>query len=183
MGTIGISLGLSACLGALLALMSPVGDGSLLAAPTAVAVGVVAAAALHGRLDWLAVSFGAPSALAWTLLGARGRFDLGAAACLALWAAPSVISRGSTRAAALPAGLAAAGALVGAKVLTAYARDDVEHRLAACVFAGAALAMSAALAPRAPSAEAEPAPAPQGAPPDQDAARSSSDSTSRGSSP
>lgn len=149
-----MSLGLAACLGALLALASPAGDGALLAAPAAVAVGVVGAAALHGRLDWLSVALGAPSALAWTLLAGRGRSDLGAAACLMLWAAPGLVTRGATRAVLLPAGLAASASLLGAHVLARYARAALEVQAAACAFAGAALTMAVAVVATAPASEA-----------------------------
>ncbi len=142
MRTVALSLGLAACLGALYALMSVVGDGALLAAPTSVAIGVLGAAALHGRLDSLAVSLGAPSALAWTWLSARGRFELGAAACLALWTAPGLIARGARRETALPAGLAVAAAWLGGQVLARYLPGPLEAQAAACVFAGAATAMA-----------------------------------------
>ncbi|MCC6646235.1 MAG: hypothetical protein IT374_11760 [Polyangiaceae bacterium] len=171
------ALGLAACVAALLALLTP-HDASWLVAPTSVAVSVVGAATLRRRVDWLAVTLGAPAPLAWSLLAARGRVELAAAACLALWAAPGLVERGSARAAGLPAGLVALGALLGGRAISLFAAAPLDQRLAACLFAGTAVAMASTLVPTPPAPSA---PGPTTDP--QDAARSSSDSTSRGSSP
>lgn len=141
-----LSLGLGACLAALLSLGVSHGDGALLAAPTAVAVGVVAASALFGELNWLTVCCGALSPLAWTLLATRFRVDVGIAACLLLWAAPLWSSAKSQRELLAPVGAAVVSAGVGGVVLANYLRADLEHRLIACLFAGAALAMATSLA-------------------------------------
>lgn len=113
----------------------------LLVAPVSVALGVAAAVMAQGAVSWLAICFGAasPLALAWiegyslpVAIGVMGMF----------WLAPRLWLARAERDLALLGTMSAAVSALAGWIAARYAPDLPLYHVAACVFAGAALAMT-----------------------------------------
>jgi hypothetical protein len=114
----------------------------LLAAPASVAVGIAAALAVQGGVNWLAVAVGAVSALASGWLESWSPWLALGALCL-LWLVPRALLARTRADLAVASGAALGAAVLASVVVTRYTGAPLVMHLASCVFAGAALAMAA----------------------------------------
>jgi hypothetical protein len=140
MKSVAVALVLSASVMAMLALEGA-GLSPLVSAPIAVLIGIVAASVAAGGLTWLTISFGAASPL---LLGWVGPYypTLSLIAMTGLWLAPRAWLTRSQRDLVVLGATAFTGAVVAGLVAYHFAGASFAQHLAACVFAGAALAVS-----------------------------------------
>lgn len=140
MRSITVALILSAALVALLSL-GQLAASPLWVAPLTVLIGVAAACTAAGGVTWLAVVFGAlgPLALAWV-----SPWDPSVAliiTCMS-WLVPRGFLARSSRDLVVFAAAGIPGAIVAGLVASHFATAPFAQHLAACVFAGAALAVS-----------------------------------------
>lgn len=140
MKSLGVAMVLSAAVMALLALEGA-GLSPLLSAPIAVLIGVVAASVAAGGLTWLTIAFGAASPLLLGWVGPQYP-TLSLIAMTALWLAPRAWLTRSQRDLVVLAATGLTGAVVAGLVAYHFAGASFAQHLAACVFAGAALAVS-----------------------------------------
>ncbi|MCU0694786.1 MAG: hypothetical protein MUF54_25725 [Polyangiaceae bacterium] len=128
---------------ALLSLLSlPRLDTSpLFLAPAAVAVGVMASVVAAGGWTWLAVIFGAiaPLALAWI---GPWNTTVGLSVVCLMWLAPRAWVARSHRDLVVLVVSAATASVVAGVVMSHFMEAPVAQHIAACVFAGAALAIT-----------------------------------------
>lgn len=134
------ALVLSAALVALVALgqlyVSPIWT-----APATVLLGVLAASLVTGGLTWLSVVSGALGALAFGWLATISPSAAFVVLC-ASWLAPRAVLTRTQRDLVVFAAAAVPGAIVAGLVASYFAAAPFAQHLAACIFAGAALAIS-----------------------------------------
>ncbi len=140
MRSIVVALVLAAALVALIALQQ-LDASRLWVAPAMVLIGVGAACAATGGVTWLAVVFGSVSALSLGWLSGWNPSVALVATSASLLAARGFLAR-SQRDFVVFAATAATAATVAGLVSSHFAAAPLPQHLAACVFAGAALAVS-----------------------------------------
>ncbi len=140
MKSIAVALMISAVLVTLLTL-GQLDVSPLILAPVMVILGVVAASTMAGGLTWLTVVFGAVGTLAF---GWLRPWSLTAALVVvaASWVIPRAFQTRSHRDLVVFAAAALPASLVAGLVTAYFAQASFVQHLAACVFAGAALAVA-----------------------------------------
>lgn len=140
MRSITVALVLSAALVALLAL-GQLDASPLWVAPLTVLIGVAAACTAAGGVTWLAVVFGALGTLALGWLAPWNPSVALVVTCVS-WLVPRGFLTRSNRDLVVFAAAAIPGAIVAGLIASHFALAPFAQHLAACVFAGAALAVS-----------------------------------------
>jgi hypothetical protein len=141
MRSILFALALAGCLGGLVSLDPQRSNMLFLAAPGALALGVLATSLVFGRVSWLTVTMGALSPLPLALIAGR-HLEIAIALTALLWLSVRWTLAVSPRDLWINLVASAGSALVAGWIVALYVGEEPLFRLAACVFAGSALSLS-----------------------------------------
>jgi hypothetical protein len=120
--------------------------GALVRAGAGVTIGVLVASIAFGDINWMTVSAGALSPLAFAALEGRS-LGLATAAMCMLWLAPRFVLAETRRSLAILVAASATACLVGGFVFAGNIDGELASRLASCVFAGSCVSLVGILVP------------------------------------